>query len=53
MDIFLGSSQNWTKLRGLFYAFKGLFLIVDNPNRKKMHIFAFVGNFLVHLLDHF
>ena len=26
VDIFLGSSQNWTILRGHFYAFSGLFL---------------------------
>ena len=26
MDIFGGSSQNWTILRGHFYAFYGLFL---------------------------
>ena len=26
VDIFGGSSQNWTIFRGYFYAFKGLFL---------------------------
>ena len=26
MDIFLGTSQNWTLFRGYFYAFKGIFL---------------------------
>ena len=26
VDIFGGSSQNWTIFRGLFYAFQGLFL---------------------------
>ena len=26
VDIFLGSSQNWTIFRGHFYAFKGIFL---------------------------
>ena len=26
VDIFLGSSQNWTIFRGHFYAFQGLFL---------------------------
>ena len=26
VDIFLGSSQNWTSFRGYFYAFYGLFL---------------------------
>ena len=35
MDIFLGSSQNWTILRGHFYAFKGLFL----RSRYRMGVF--------------
>ena len=26
LDIFLGSSQNWTSFRGYFYVFWGLFL---------------------------
>ena len=26
VDIFSGSSQNWTSFRGYFYVFKGLFL---------------------------
>ena len=35
MDIFLGSSQNWTIFRGHFYAFYGLFL----RSRYKMGVF--------------
>ena len=33
MDIFLGSSQNWTSFRGLFLCILGSFLKVNIQNR--------------------